>query len=371
MSVALIAHYLGPRLGIGQYLDRLLPPLVTELKNRKIDVKIFASPNAIEKTPALQALQNSNTAVISTPPLDYSPGKRYAWVATKFAGFCRENNINAVAWLSNPIVLPWHPPTLAVLHDVNEWKAKSKYGDRLKTTLRALIYLDASLQFAKEIVAVSKATETDILSFRNEGKIKTKLTAISNGSDSKLSGLEAVEISAPKEPFLLSVGRIDPAAKRLPEAVNLAGAIREISGEPYTLQIVGGMNTTTQSAGEAFIKSLENSPWATYHGHVSDAELAQWYRQAKAVVFLSDNEGFGFPIAEAASFNRWGIISCHNQAAIEAGGNAIIAVDPDNPKAGAATVLEKLQEGTAPAVQNLQTWQNAAVGYADIISRLL
>jgi glycosyltransferase involved in cell wall biosynthesis len=281
MSVALIAHYLGPRLGIGQYLDRLLIPLVEELKNRQIDFKIFASPNAIEKTPALQTLQDLNTTVISTPPLDYSPAKRYAWVATKFAGYCHENNIDAVAWLSNPIVLPWHPPTLAVLHDVNEWKAKSKYGNRLKTTLRALIYLDASLQFAKQIVAVSKATETDILSFRNDAKFQAKLTAIPNGSDSKLSTLQSVQIPAPTKPFLLSVGRIDPAAKRLPEAVSLAGAMREISDEAYTLQIVGGMNTTTQSAGEAFIKSLENLPWVTYHGHVSDAELAQWYRQAK------------------------------------------------------------------------------------------
>ena len=45
MSVALIAHYLGPRLGIGHHLERLLPPLVKELTSRGIEVKILASPN--------------------------------------------------------------------------------------------------------------------------------------------------------------------------------------------------------------------------------------------------------------------------------------------------------------------------------------
>ena len=58
MSVALIAHYRGPKLGIGQYLDRLLPPLVKELTNRQINVKILASPNAQQKTPALSLLND-------------------------------------------------------------------------------------------------------------------------------------------------------------------------------------------------------------------------------------------------------------------------------------------------------------------------
>ncbi|WP_293112527.1 MULTISPECIES: glycosyltransferase [Moorena] len=37
--------------------------------------------------------------------------------------------------------------------------------------------------------------------------------------------------------------------------------------------------------------------------------LAQWYREATAVVFLSDREGFALPIAEAASFGRFVVVS--------------------------------------------------------------
>ena len=368
MTVALIAHYLGPRLGIGQYFQRLLPPLIAELNNHSIKVKIFASPNALEKTPALQELKE---LVRIVPPLDYSPAKRYLWCATRFNNYCRQAGIDSVVWLSNPIVLPWHPPSLAVIHDVNEWKAKEKYGDRLKTTLRSLIYLDTSINCAKKLVAVSTATEKDILYFRTNQQIKSKLTTIPNGADSPLLNLPPVAIEAPTNPFLLSVGRIDPAAKNLPQAVELVAKLREKSDRPWELHLIGGMNTTTQAAGEAFLESVQGLPWVTYHGYTEDRELAQWYRQATAIVFLSDNEGFGFPIAEAASFKRWVIVSETNQAGVESGGGAIIAINPSLPEAAAETVLSKLAGQQSPNVSSeVFSWQDAAIAYTREINRL-
>jgi glycosyltransferase involved in cell wall biosynthesis len=368
MSVALIAHYLGPRLGIGQYLERLLPPLVEELAHRGVEVTILGSPNAVAKTPALEKLKD---VVQILPSLDYAPGKRFAWVATRFANYCQSKKIQTVVWLSNPIVLPWHPPTVAVIHDVNEWKTANKYGDRTKTWWRAAIYLDASLRFARQIIAVSEATKQELLRFRPDSQLKLKVKAIANGTDSQLIDLPPVSIPAPTSPFLLSVGRIDPAAKRLPEAVALVSALREISGEPWELHLVGGMNATTKASGEAFLKSIENQPWVHYHGYVGDRPLAQWYRQATAVVFLSENEGFGLPIAEAVSFGRWIVASQTNQASREAGGAAVIPVLPTNPQKAAATVLERLQKSRFPLIEARgQQWCKTASVYAAEICRL-
>ena len=369
MTTALIAHYLGPRLGIGQYFQRLLPPLVAELYNSKIKFKIFASPNALEKTPALQGLKE---LVEILPPLDYSPAKRYLWCITRFSNYCHQAGIDSVVWLSNPIVLPWHLPSLAVIHDVNEWKAKEKYGDHLKTTLRSLIYLDTSINCAKQLVAVSTATEKDILYFRPHQSIQSKLRTIPNGADSPLLNLPPVTINAPTKPFLLSVGRIDPAAKNLPQAVALVAKLREKSDRPWELHLIGGMNTTTQAAGEAFLASVKDLPWVTYHGYAEDRALAQWYRQATAIVFLSDNEGFGFPIAEAASFKRWVIISETNQAGVESGGEAIMAINPSLPKAAAETILSKLEAQQFPHVSSkVFSWQDAAIAYKEEIKLLL
>lgn len=365
MTIALVAHYLGPTLGIGQYLDRLILPLIAELKDRHLDSVILGSPNAVAKTPALQNLDHP---IEILPPLDYSPTKRLIWFALSFPSYCKKNNITGIIWLSNPIVLPWHLPSIAVIHDVNEWKMEQKYG-YLKTALRSLIYLDSSLKYAKKIIAISEATRNDILHFRPQYARKEKLITIANGANSSLINLPPVTINAPQNPFLLSVGRIDPASKNLPEAVNLTKALREVSGQPWELHLIGGMNESSQSAGEAFIKSLESLEWVTYHGYVDNNALAQWYRSANAIVFLSDHEGFGFPIAEAASFNKWSIVSEQNQAAFEAGGNALISVNIHEPENGAKKVLEQLKQ-PQPAPVQLQTWETSAKLYAEIIAQL-
>ncbi len=369
MSVALIAHYLGPRLGIGQYIDRLLPPLVEELTCLGIEVTILASPNAFAQTPALAKLQD---VVQILPPLDYAPGKRYAWMATRFANYCRHHNIQGVVWLSNPIVLPWHPPTIAVIHDVNEWKAANKYGDHLKTWLRAAIYLDASLHFAHKIIVISQTTKQELLHFRSVAKLESQVKAIANGNDSQLINLPPVDIPAPTTPFLLSVGRIDPTAKRLPEAVALVSALREISHQPWELHLVGGMNATTQAEGEAFLKSLEHQPWVYYHGYIGDRALAQWYRQATAVVFLSENEGFGLPIVEAVSFGRWIVVNQKNQASLEIGGEGIIPIAVDQPQQSATILLDKLQQSPFPSTEvKGQKWHKTASAYAREICFML
>jgi hypothetical protein len=361
MAVALIAYYLGPRLGIGQYLDRLLPPLVGSLTQQGIEVKIFSSPNALANTPALQQL---SAYVEVVPALDYAPGKRYLWLATQFRRRCKGMGIDLVVWLSNPVVLPWHPPTVAVIHDVNEWKAKEKYGSWVKTALRSLIYLDASIWLSKAIIAVSQVTADDLRHFRPQAALSRKLKVISNGADSSLSSLPPVAIANADQPFLLSVGRIDPAAKRLPEALDLVAALRQASGEPWALQLVGGMNSSTQAAGEAFLQSARQLDWVHYQGHIGDPALAQWYRQAAAVVYLSDSEGFGLPIAEAASFQKWVIVNGANQAASEVGKGSIIPIDLKDPATAAVQVLQQLAADRPASLGQLPTWQAAAAGYA-------
>ncbi|MEL7223591.1 MAG: hypothetical protein AAGL17_01725, partial [Cyanobacteria bacterium J06576_12] len=142
MTVGLVGHYLGAKMGIGVFLDRLLEPLMLELASKGIEARVIASPNALAQTPAIQRLQQQSVAQVNVlPALDYAPVKRFGWMATQFARYCKAQGFDRIVWLSNPIVLPWHPPSVAVLHDVNEWKAKDKYGSSVKTTLRSWMYL--------------------------------------------------------------------------------------------------------------------------------------------------------------------------------------------------------------------------------------
>ena len=387
MTVGLIGHYLGAKMGIGVFIDRLLEPLMDEMTQQGLEVKVICSPNALAQTPAIQRVRARSPHQVSVlPALDYSPIKRFGWIATQFDDYCQQEGIDQVVWLSNPMVLPWHPPSIAVLHDVNEWKAKEKYGSWIKTTMRAWMYLEASILWAKKIVCVSQATTDDLCHFKPN--VRFKVSTIPNGLDSPLSSLTPAKIDAPNAPFLLSVGRIDPAGKRLPEAVELVETLRSLSGAPWELHLAGGMNKSTQQAGEAFIESVAAVPWVHYHGYTEDEALAAWYSHATAVVFLSDNEGFGSPVAEAAAFGRRVIVNANNKATLGAGGEAVIPVNPQDAKRAAAQVLDELKgthlsqiggvsvaggavaTKTVAAPPKIYTYADAAVSYASEIHQL-
>ncbi len=376
MAVGLVGHYLGAKMGIGVFIDRLIGPLMSELANQGIEVKLICSPNALCQTPAIEGLRAQFPQQVNVlPQLDYEPVKRFGWIATQFSSYCKKEGIDRVIWLSNPMVLPWHPPSIAVLHDVNEWKAKEKYGSWLKTTLRSWMYLNASIWWAKKIVCVSEATAADLWHFRPQPGVRRKVSIIPNGLDSPLVGLTPAAIDIPSAPFLLSVGRIDPAGKRLPEAVALVESLRNVSGVPWELHLTGGMNKSTQQAGEAFIQEVSAIPWVHYHGYIDDSTLAAWYSHSTAVVFLSDNEGFGSPVAEAASFGRRVIVSAHNQATLGAGGDAVIPVMPQDAERAAIAVLDQVGNGSKRTVTTLPpkvyTYADAAVTYADEIRQLV
>jgi glycosyltransferase involved in cell wall biosynthesis len=76
---------------------------------------------------------------------------------------------------------------------------------------------------------------------------------------------------------------------------------------------------------------------------LSDAEVANYYRSAGALVFPSIYEGFGLPIVEALACNC-PVITSRNTACEEVGKNAISLVDPFSVKDIAATMKACMEE---------------------------
>lgn len=92
-------------------------------------------------------------------------------------------------------------------------------------------------------------------------------------------------------PFFVAVGALE-ARKNLPV---LFSAMRELSSRGVDVPLVlcgpGARLSKAAKAGD--------ERWIRYAGFVSDAELAQLYRRATALVFPSLYEGFGLPPLEA------------------------------------------------------------------------
>lgn len=119
------------------------------------------------------------------------------------------------------------------------------------------------------------------------------LTVVHNGCDDLFLSTvlpEQPPASVPKE-FFLFVGSLEPG-KNL-KLLREVWALAERAGHRLPPLLVAG----TRWAGVPG----EGPPPPDWHylGHVSDAELAQLYGQALALVFPSKYEGFGLPVLEA------------------------------------------------------------------------
>lgn len=108
----------------------------------------------------------------------------------------------------------------------------------------------------------------------------------------------------------------------------------------------------------------ELPPGVEARGQVSLDELAELYRRAAAVVFPSLYEGFGLPPLEAMA-SGCPVISSNAGSLPEICGDAAVLVDPDDPAAIAAGVLEGLERADELSERGVEraalfTWQRSA-----------
>jgi len=130
-------------------------------------------------------------------------------------------------------------------------------------------------------------------------------------------------------PYVLGVGTLEPR-KNL---ARLVPAARLLDGGPL-LALAGGEGWGAQpELAGANVRAL---------GFVADAELPGLYRGADVFVYPSLFEGFGIPIIEAMACGTPVVASAH-PSLDEAAGDAAVRVDPEDPAAIAAGIVEAIE----------------------------
>lgn len=180
---------------------------------------------------------------------------------------------------------------------------------------------------ADEVVAVSGATANVLKAQFPACHAKLHvvypgLTAIGGASEPKSLSSFGVD-----RPYVLFVGTLEPR-KNLSRLLQAYASLPEAVRQELLLVLAGGQGWRLGDLkGHVADLKIESSVRLT--GYVSDADLAQLYRQARFLAMPSLYEGFGFPIIEA---NAMGVpvLTSNRSSMPEVAGDAGILVDPDD-----------------------------------------
>ena len=229
-------------------------------------------------------------------------------------------------------VLPLaHPlPTVVTVHDLGYRYFPEAHSPRQRR------YLDWSTRFsarmATRVLADSEATGRDLARFY--GIPAKKVTVVYPGYDESLHRVDPAAVRAKYDlpaDYFLHVGTLQPRKNLL----RLIEAVAQIPG-PVSLVLAGRPGWLS---APIVAKAQEHAGRVRLLEYVPDEALAGLYSGARALVFPSLFEGFGFPVLEAMACGT--PVICSNTSSLpEVAGEAALQVDPLDTSAIASAMVQ-------------------------------
>jgi glycosyltransferase involved in cell wall biosynthesis len=149
----------------------------------------------------------------------------------------------------------------------------------------------AILKNAERIVAISHATKSAIL--RNFPMEESRIVVIQSGRTHVAGALSALPAPPPGQSFVLMVTNALPHKNGSRACLGFAAS--RAAREGIVLRVVGTLSDAALEDCRRSGVQLE------LHRHVSDEQLASWYRDCLFLLSPSLDEGHNLPIAEAIS----------------------------------------------------------------------
>ncbi len=290
--ICIVAYYFGPKLGVGNFIENLLPKLLEESSSNKL---LICNQNVLE---SLTLPENKTYRIVNSKFLNNGAISALFYMFFVLPFILLRHKVKVLFLPCNPVVGFYiNCKIISVIHDINEYEIKNKYGV-LKTIFRKKIYIQRSLKLSHKVVVISNYVKNQIQRHLNiPQEVLRKIIVIHNGVK-----VEQTSTSEPAnyENFFLYVGRIDPNSKNL---VFMRDFFLKITSFPqftnYKLLLVGGINSSSSGEAVKFLEETKRFPSVEYLGFVSDELLMVLYSNAKALILMSKHEGFGLPLMEA------------------------------------------------------------------------
>lgn len=157
-------------------------------------------------------------------------------------------------------------------------------------------FLGLAARRSQRILAVSEATAADFRRYYPHVQALVEVTPLGAREELFRIGDERAA-SVTQDDVLLCVSTLHPH-KNLARLVRAFAKWRRKQNAATRL-VIAGMRGFFARQLEEEIRRAQANEFVTLTGWVSDAELMQLYRRARAFVFPSEFEGFGIPVVEA------------------------------------------------------------------------
>lgn len=249
----------------------------------------------------------------------------------------RQLGLNLLHCTEGALPLMQPVPTVVTLHDTLAFEERPN-------TLGQKLYWDhlipAALRRAAHVITISECSKRDILARWPE--LEDRLTVIYHGIDAAY--FEPTAAALPKaltdplgpSPYLVYLG--GPMARK-----RFDWAVQVLEAQPNTqLKLVacGFGAKSREEARQSLAPSLRER--VVFAPFLSDAELIATYRAARAVLYPTLYEGFGFPAIEAQASGVPVIFSALGSLAELAGPLALI--EPAQDLAAWAAAVQRADE---------------------------
>lgn len=321
--------------GIGRYTRELIKKLLEiDQKNQYLLIFSYFRRDP-QKERLIQSFRRPNTQIKVLRLPGNLKEKLWTWPISWLNWTLKKANVfYAPSFLE--VNLGLKIPQVVTIYDLTTFLFPLHRGLRISQRLNLRTKL--ACQKAKKIIAISRSTQKDLQDIL---KIKpNKIKMIYPGQTPFPQPASRLPANLKSGSFLLSVGTIEPRK-------NLIGLFRAYALMPpailekYPLVLVGAKGWQTGEIFTAF-KALKLSGKVKFLGFVPDMVLAKLYQEAKAFIYPSLYEGFGFPVLEALSFST-PVITSNLSSLPEVAGKAAILVDPENPNLLSSSIMRLLE----------------------------
>jgi glycosyltransferase involved in cell wall biosynthesis len=181
---------------------------------------------------------------------------------------------------------------ISCIHDLAFLRYPHFFSKAFYYYYRALI--PAIISTSRHILTVSEFSKQELMDYY---RLKPEQVTVIPNAGFAADLPVTVQIPALNRPYFLFVGSADPRKNLL----FLLKAYTAACLQHTDLVIAGGGHTSFNNALLKETGAFTSNPHIHFTGRITDEQLTQYYRFAKAVIVPSVYEGFGLPVAEALS----------------------------------------------------------------------